>query len=200
MMRYCGCCRVVLDVTAFDKNNLSCRPCLERQRDNYKKKRTLLNISDTDVEKGEGYYQQLHSLEEYRVDATRTGHRLTKHGVQVRVYSRPQYLFEAVSTELAGPQCGRCGKEAIAQLKDEVHQDSELVCCECMHEPKNTRPSSTCRYLIPATRVANPIAAFENLLILTLSNQAATEEQRVDTLVRWITNSQRGSYHASQSP
>ena len=45
MMRYCTRCRVVLDVTAFGKNNFSCRPCLERERDNYKKRRTLLNIS-----------------------------------------------------------------------------------------------------------------------------------------------------------
>ena len=36
---------------------------------------------------------------------------------------------------------------------------------------------------MPATRIKNPIMAFENLRLLALNNTAATEQQHVDMLV-----------------
>ena len=46
---------------------------------------------------------------------------------------------------------------------------------------------------MPATRIKNPIMAFENLLLLALNNRAATEQQRVDMLVALLKNFGEGN-------
>ena len=134
----------------------------------------------------------LYPLKDYRADSFRTGFRLDKNG-NVQAFSRQIYLFESMSTDLTGPKCGRCGKPAVHQLKDPVLQDEELVCSECKNQVIQTRPSSSCRHLMPATRIKNPIMAFENLLLLALNNRAATEQQRVDMLVALLKNFGEGN-------